>query len=302
MNIKPIRSDKVYAKMIAAPIEKRDDIYRYELMQPFEGKWACYHVPLKAPTKNGYDIIMASGMLGFMAPTKVDDSQSESVARLASDDFWKQCQNSIERSLKCFTDNGVGLPTKDYLFTILLANPESPYTILNEGYCGDGGIPGYIFAWLTPSDYTISRLPVALAHETNHNVRFQFEKWHDDITLAEMMVSEGLAENFATYLYGEENAGPWVSKTDMQTLNEYIKPIIREGLDVQGLDNLTAYLYGDEMAKMQNYFPVGLPYCAGYACGYHMIKHYLNKTGKTIIEATLTSTNEILQEMNDFWE
>lgn len=112
MNIKPIRSDKVYAKMIAAPIEKRDDIYRYELMQPFEGKWSCYHVPLKAPTKNGYDVIMASGMLGFMAPTKVDDSQSESVARLASDDFWKQCQNSIERSLKCFTDNGVDLPTK----------------------------------------------------------------------------------------------------------------------------------------------------------------------------------------------
>ncbi|WP_423243751.1 DUF2268 domain-containing putative Zn-dependent protease [Clostridium estertheticum] len=21
-----------------------------------------------------------------------------------------------------------------------------------------------------------------------------------------------------------------------------------------------------------------LPYCAGYACGYHMVKHYLKKT------------------------
>lgn len=38
--------------------------------------------------------------------------------------------------------------------------------------------------------------------------------------------------------------------------------------------SLTAYLYGDEMAKMQNYFPVGLPYCAGYACGYYLVKHY----------------------------
>lgn len=288
--------------MIASPIEKRDDIYRYELMQPFEGKWNCYHIPLKAPTENGYDVVMASSMLGFMTPTKVDDSQKENVARLSADDFWKKCQSSIERSLKCFTDKGVDLPITDYLFTVLLANPESPYTILNEGYCGDGGIPGYIFAWLTPSDYTISRLPVALAHETNHNVRFQFEKWHDDITLAEMMVSEGLAENFATYLYGEENVGPWVSKTDLKTLNEYIKPIIRDGLNVQGLDNLTACLYGDEMAKMQNYFPVGLPYCAGYACGYHMIKHYLNKTGKNIIEATLTPACEILREVSDFWE
>ena len=37
------------------------------------------------------------------------------------------------------------------------------------------------------------------------------------------MVSEGLAENFATYLYGEDKAGPWVTETDMETLNEYIK-------------------------------------------------------------------------------
>lgn len=301
MEVKGIRSDKVYAKMIAAPAEKRNDIYRYELMQPFEKKWAYYHIPLKAPTENGYDVVMASSMLGFMKPTKVDDTQKESVLQLSKDDFWKECQISIERSLSCFIDSGIELPVKDYLFTVLLADPESPYTILNDGYCGDGGIPGYIFAWLTPSDHTISRLPVALAHETNHNVRFQFEKWHDDITLAEMMVSEGLAENFATNLYGEENVGPWVSKTDLETLNEYIKPIIREGLEVQGLDNLTAYLYGDEMAKMQNYFPVGLPYCAGYACGYHMIKYYLKKTGKTIEEATLLPAEEILKETKGFW-
>lgn len=70
------------------------------------------------------------------------------------------------------------------------------------------------------------------------------------------------------------------NKTDIETLNEYIKPIIRDGLNVQGLENLNAYLYGDEMAALQNYPQVGLPYCSGYACGYHLIKHYLQKTGK----------------------
>ena len=114
------------------------------------------------------------------------------------------------------------------------------------------------------------------------------------------MVSEGLAENFATYLYGEDKAGPWVKKPDMKTLNEYIKPIIYDGLDVQGLENLNAYLYGDEMAALQNYPPVGLPYCAGYACGYHLVKYYLQKTGKSIVEATLLSANEILSAV-DFW-
>ena len=87
----------------------------------------------------------------------------------------------------------------------------------------------------------MERLPVALAHEVNHNIRFQFIRWRNDITLAEMMVSEGLAENFATYLYGEDKAGPWVTKTDIKTLNEYIKPII---YDVQGLENLNAFVWG----------------------------------------------------------
>lgn len=301
MNVKAIRSDEVYFKMMASSEEQRNDIYRYELMQPFEGKWACYHIPLKAPKENGYDIIMASEMLGFLAPGKVDESQKESIMKLSSNDFWGKCQKSIEKSLSCFTEQGVEIPIKDYLFTVLLANPKSPYTILNEGYCGDGGIPGYILVWLTPSDYTMARLPAALAHETNHNIRFQFEKWRNDITLAEMMVNEGLAENFSTYLYGEEYVGPWVSKTDIEALNDYIKPIIREGLGAQGLDNITAYLYGDEMAKMQNYFPVGLPYCAGYACGYHMIKYYLNKTGKGIVETTLTPACEIIKETEEFW-
>ncbi len=301
MKINAIRSDGVYSKMMAAPFEKRNDIYRYELMMPFEKKFACYHIPMKAATPNGYDVIMASSMLGHLAPAKVDETQSVNIEQISSNELWDKCELSIKKSLDCFTAHGIELPVQEYLFTILLANAESPYTILNDGYCGDGGIPGYIFCWLVPNDYTISQLPVALAHETNHNVRFQFIKWRNDITLAEMIVNEGLAENFAAYLYGEEKVGPWVSKTTIESLNGHIKPIIYKSLDVQGLENITAYLYGDQMAVMQNYEPVGLPYCAGYACGYHLVKHYLKKTGINIVEATLHPAKEILDATEDFW-
>mgnify|MGYP001157705408 FL=1 len=301
MNVISVRSNKIYEKIMNAPFEKKNDIYRYELMMPFEKKWACYSVPMKATTPNGYDVIMASGMLGHIAPTKVDKSQKENIERISSELLWSSCEQSIRKSLECFTASGIDLPVQEYLFTILLADAESPYISLNEGYCGDGGIPGYIFSWLVPNEYTLEHLPVALAHETNHNVRFQFIKWRNDITLGEMMVSEGLAENFATYLYGEDKAGPWVTKTDMETLNEYIKPIIYDGLSVQGLENLNAYLYGDEMASLQNYPSVGLPYCAGYACGYHLVKYYLRKTGKSIVEATLLPASEILKTVEDFW-
>lgn len=301
MKIKEIRSDKIYQKMITAPMEKKNDIYRYELMQPFKSKWDCYHIPLKSQKEGGYDIIMASEMMGILSPSSMNESNKENIDLLEDDHFWNNCKEAIQKSFNCFTERGIILPVENYLFTILLANPKSPYVILSDGYFGDGGIPGYIIAILTPNQYTMERLPVALAHEANHNIRFQFEKWHNDISLYEMMIHEGIAENFATYLYGEDKVGPWVSKTEIETLNNDIKPIIYEGLQATGLENITAYLYGDELANLQNYFPVGLPYCAGYACGYHMIKYYLKKTGKNIIETTLISSSEIMKELEDFW-
>ncbi|MCY6957655.1 DUF2268 domain-containing protein [Clostridium brassicae] len=302
MNITLIRSDEIYKKMMNSPKEKRDDIYRYELMKPFEFKWSCINVPLKSPQKGGYDVIMASSMLGNLPPSEVDETKKEVINLISKDNLWKTCEKTIKSSLERFTKLGYELPVKEYKFSIILANPKSPYISMSDGYLGDGGIPGYIFVGLAPNEYSISKIPAALAHECNHNVRFQFEKWKNDITLAEMMICEGLAENFATSMFGEDMIGPWVSKTEMDTLNDYIKPIIRDALDVTGLESITAYLWGDELAQLQGYFPVGLPYCAGYACGYYMIKYYLKKTGKSIEEATLTPASEIMKQVEDFWD
>lgn len=302
MNITLLRSDKIYKKMVNSPKEKREDIYRYELMKPFEFKWSCYNVPLKSPQKGGYDVVMASSMLGYLPPCDVDETQKENINLISDDNLWRTCEKTIENSLACFTKLGYKLYIKDYVFSLVLGNPKSPYLSMSDGYVGDGGIPGYITVSIVPNEYNISRIPAALAHECNHNVRFQFEKWKNDITLEEMMICEGLAENFATSMFGEDMIGPWVSKTDIDTLNNYIKPIIKEGLHATGLENISAYLWGDEFAQLQGYFPVGLPYCAGYACGYYMIKQYLRKTGKSIVEATLTPASEIVKEIEDFWD
>ncbi|WP_455538014.1 DUF2268 domain-containing putative Zn-dependent protease [Terrisporobacter sp.] len=83
------------------------------------------------------------------------------------------------------------------------------------------------------------------------------------------MINEGLAENFATWIYGEEILGPWVTT---------------------------------EIATAQEYFPEGLPFCAGYSCGYYMIKYFLEKTGKSIIEASLMPYAEIKKDLYGFWK
>ena len=99
----------------------------------------------------------------------------------------------------------MNLRVSDYVFTILLGNPNSPSLMLNEGYSGDGGIPGYILCTFLPNEYTIPRMKAALAHECNHNVRYQFIQWDHTVTLGELIVSEGLAENFATSIFGERS-------------------------------------------------------------------------------------------------
>ena len=186
MDVRPVRSDQAYRAMIAAPPEKRPDLYRHELMAPFKEKWDCYRVPLKAAQPGGYDVVMASEMLGILPPMRVDGSWAEAVSLIGDDAFWDACQRTVERSLARFAARGIELPRKDYRFTVLLANPENPVVRASEGYGGDGGIPGSIFAWLVPGGRTMRRLPAALAHETNHNVRFQFVRSRNDITLGEM--------------------------------------------------------------------------------------------------------------------
>ena len=42
MKVSAIRSDLVYSKIMNPPMDKKNDIYRYELMMPFERKWAVW--------------------------------------------------------------------------------------------------------------------------------------------------------------------------------------------------------------------------------------------------------------------
>ena len=55
------------------------------------------------------------------------------------------------------------------------------------------------------------------------------------------------------------------------------------------------------MADIQGFPKVGLPYCAGYATGYYLIKYYLEKTSIPIEKATILPAEKILNEVTEFW-
>ena len=80
-----------------------------------------------------------------------------------------------------------------------------------------------------------------------------------------------------------------------------IKPAIKAHLQENDFQLLSSYLYGDDIMSIRGGTPVGMPYCAGYACGYALIRHFLEKTGKNLYEATILPTEVILKETEDFW-
>ncbi|WP_339285735.1 DUF2268 domain-containing protein [Paenibacillus sp. FSL R5-0486] len=300
MKITALRSDQIYEEIIQAAPDEKLELYRERMMSPFMNKWNIQQIPFRSQEPHGFDVIMMNNFMNI-APADITPEINQSLASISSEAFWQQCHEAVCTSLSTFTDYGIKLSVSEYLYTILLGDRNSPSLTMNEGISGDGGIPGYIIANLIPNRYTLPRMQSVLAHECNHNVRYQYIQWNPQITLGEMVVSEGLAESFATSLYGEELLGPWVAKTDMETLNTVIKPKMKDQLHVTGFDQINPYLYGDDLAIMQNFTPVGMPYAAGYACGYHLIKYYLNKTGTPITEATITPASVILAETKDFW-
>ena len=188
------------------------------------------------------------------------------------------------------------------MFTVILSDPQSPMTVMAGDCFGDGGIPGSIIGSVVPNERSLRLLPVALAHETKQTVRWQFMQWSNRITLADMIVSEGLAETFVAKMFGEDNVGKWVSETTPEVLREAIKPLVRENLETHAFQTLSSYLYGDEILSLRGGQPIGMPYCGGYACGYALIGHSLKKTGASIFDATITPTEELLKQSEDVWK
>lgn len=296
MKLHLIESDSVYRELLTLPVDQRDALFKEKLLLPFKEKFTIQRISFDE--RIPFNVMT---LMGYMHKMPKDLSEGDlQMINQFDKEFWETIKQAFNRSVESFTSKGIPLKQQDYYVTALLGNEASPMMRINENYSGDGGIPGYIFLSLVPNEYTINRIASAMAHECNHNIRYQFVDWEMG-SLKEMIVAEGLAENFAEKMFGQENIGPWVTKNDLETLNTIIKPKIQDSLSINNMQEAMPYLYGDEITKMQGGNPVGLPYASGYTCGYYLIKYYLKKTGISIEEATLKTADEILSQVEEFW-
>ncbi|CDQ40018.1 hypothetical protein BN990_02336 [Virgibacillus salexigens] len=158
-----------------------------------------------------------------------------------------------------------------------------------------GSIPGYILIMIDPNEKNLPKLNACIAHEFHHNVLFHNTNWNfmTDITVGRYLAIEGLAESFAASMFGEEHIGPWVTGVQGADL-ETARRIISKSLDVRGFMEVRKYIFGEHpmMPETQDF---GMPFCGGYAVGYHAVQAYLRKPGISIEKATITDGDEIIK-------
>jgi uncharacterized protein YjaZ len=287
---------KQYEKLFSIE-EDKENYYRYSMMKPFEKMWNMINVPLKAKQPNGYDVLIATNMLGYLNVSETQTGR-QALEDLKDIQALQTAQSTLKHCIDFFEKSNININADELRFGMYIADPKK--LELQKGYCGFGGIPGFIQVSIYPNSYNIPRLPPVIAHEFHHNIRFSYFDWdHGDVTVGDYLIIEGLAESFAKELYGEDLLGPWVTSFDKEDL-EYSKEVIKEALDIKGFAEVSSYMFGDTIAKEQGYQPVGLSPFAGYAVGYQAIQSFMETNNVGIEEATLLGTDEIISNCELF--
>jgi uncharacterized protein YjaZ len=217
-----------------------------------------------------------------LALSGADDTADDMLNQLIAVNAWENAEKAIECAAANLKTAGIKVP-EEITLGIFLGDPAG--LAHSQGYTGIGSMPGFIQIIIAPNRHNLAKLESCIAHEFHHNALFVNVKWNFmNVTLSQYLAVEGMAESFASALYGRESVGPWVTGVTGQGL-ENAREIIGKTLDVAGFMEVRKYIYGDHPMVREGQ-ALGIPYCGGYAVGFHAVQAYLSKTGKSIAEVT----------------
>jgi len=274
----------LYREMLALPEVHRGQFFSETLLKPYDPFFERMHMS-KIPEA-----------LGCMPLAGNDEEMCEMLSVLNRADAWGIAREAMDKAVEGFEKAGIPLPEK-VVVGIFLGNPA--FLAQSEGYTGSGSMPGYMHIIIAPNEINLPKLKAIIAHEFHHNVLFYNAQWNFmNVSVAKYLAVEGLAESFAASLYGEEYIGPWVTGVHGEAL-ERSRQIIGRALDVKGFMEVRKYIFGDHPMVPEGE-KLGIPYCGGYAAGYHAVQAFLRKTGISVEKATLMDGDEIMKQSGYF--
>lgn len=270
MKINILDTRKLYTEMLLLPDNIRGTFFDENFLQPFAPMFERTRMPRNPEA------------LACLALSGADNDAKDMLNQLIAVNAWEESRKAIEIAMADLQKAGIKIP-EEITLGIFLGDPVK--LAQSEGYTGAGSMPGYIQIIISPNAQNLPKLPACIAHEFHHNVLFFNVKWNFmNVTLSQYLAVEGMAENFASALYGEDFIGPWVTGVKGADL-EKARDIIGENLDVAGFMEVRKYIFGDH-PMIPKSEALGIPYCGGYSVGYHAIQSYLRKTGKTMADVT----------------
>ena len=289
-----------YRKIIAEQnAEKKTELFREELLAPYEGMFNVFGGSLR-PAAGKMDAMQMLGGWSFIPPEQLGE---KALARLEVFEKYRAqdlMTGAMEKVCDAFQAYENRIPLKHLQAGLFLLDPAR-MDPADHGYTGFGAIPGYVMVtYGEPDAYNLSKIQPTLAHEAHHSI-YGSAVPHNmmSITVGEYMIMEGLAESFATELFGRDRVGYFVEEFDMSQLPQ-VKEGMKQALTLSGFDVVRSYIFGDRKATKFGGKAVGMPDHAGYAVGYFIVQDYLIHTGKTVAEATFMPAVEIIRESGFF--
>lgn len=289
-----VNTGEIYRRVIAAPdAETRERIFIDELIAPMK--------PMIAPMMPMVetDPLGTVRQWNLLMPEDLT-SVPELLTNLEAADVFTTCAAALDEGARRFAPYAERLPVRKVTGWMILLDPKKADP-QNRGYAGFQWFTGHLMVTVdTANDYTLPRLPAATVHEMHHIMRLNVFPWDMSRTsVADYIVLEGMAESFATQLYGDDVLGYFATDLSDEALAN-AKTVIRDGLDRTGFNLIRAYIFGDEMGAKWGFEQIGMPRFGGYAVGYRVVQAYLKRTGKTVEEATFVPAEEIVRESGYF--
>ncbi len=139
----------------------------------------------------------------------------------------------------------------------------------------DGGTLHFI---VYPAADTIPSLRSTVVHEYHHYYRIRtLLGGHNDTSLLERLVSEGMAEHFVAEVLGDSARGPYSRALSHCEARILWQKVYRQRVSLRGEDNVNPYVFGKGKSN--------LPLWAGYAMGYYLVNWYRQSHPKVSVSS-----------------
>lgn len=290
MTFTVIDSASAMRAALAAPDAERDDLLR-DMWAPLANMYSF--VP------GGVDMAdVHRQSLGFTTDAGADAVASAlaALAVLEEADAWARISAALDAGAHALRDAAPLITVPDITVLLVLGDHTNAHFMEEiRGLSAFGGISGFIVMTVWPTPEVLDRLEAIAVHELHHNVRYSpgGVVWDPaTVTVGEQVIAEGLADVFATELYGDRGLTHFVSPATRA--DDAVVTTVATGLDITGMQHFTAWIHGDASARLFGAEPVGLPTGAGYAAGERIVRDYLDAVGSTAAANVAVAASEII--------